>query len=449
MRSRKKILKFLCVLITVSGCTFAKHKQGAGPAENITNICKDSVDYKVVQASLIQPKCLACHGTGSGLVNLDTFASVKNNMGLIQSVIQANRMPPNKPLSDGEKSLLTAWVEAGTPEVVATNIATCNNGGGENGGAVIPVPILAANYESIRQMILEPRCLSCHDDLSSLDFSTYAAITSHVDLFESKPGEDGAFVDAVASGMMPPKKLPKLSPEEVSVIREWVVVGMPEKAGSAPIPPVVVTPNPPVPTPLPTDPLPPGTECMDYATIKATVIEPKCVGCHGGAGGVDLDSYANVKAHLAKVDTMVSSNKMPPKKPLDPALKDQLLNWIQSGAPETCKNPPVVEPPPPLEATYNSMKLHFLEAKCIICHDGSKARKKGGDDDGDDKPDFSTYTAMISNTKLFDFKKPHKSKIVDEVIDGDMPPPWSSAKTLTQIEIQTLIEWINRGLPEG
>lgn len=449
-------LNIIGLVLVVTGCTFAKHKPGSGAAESVTNICKDSLDYKVVHTSLIQPKCLACHGAGSGLVNLDTFEKVKNNIARIQAAVQAGRMPPNNPLGENEKVLLTTWIDAGTPESVATNATACNSNGGSDGGGVIPIPVLAPNYESISKMILEPRCLACHDAGSSLDFSTYTAIISHTDLFTSPAGEDGDFVEAVASGMMPPKKLPKLSPEEVDVIRQWVILGMPEKAGGAPAPsPVVVPPTPaPTPAPAPVNPLPPDIACMDFATIKATVLEPKCVGCHGGSGGVDLDSYAAVKAHLSKVDVVVAANKMPPKKPLDPVLKDQLLNWIKDGAPETCAVPPVVEPLPPLEATYNSMKLHFLEAKCIICHDGSGPRKKGDDDNFDDngddeKPDFSTYKAMVSQKWLFDFKKPHKSEIVDEVIDGDMPPPSSSAKPLTQIEIQTLIDWIKNGLPEG
>lgn len=452
----------LWLSLFASACTFAKHKSGDVP-EGVSHICAEQIDFRVIEQSILAPKCFACHGAGAGNLNLNTYAAVQANFTRIQSLVQSGAMPPGKPLPANEKALLTTWESAGLPEVAAGTTTACNDTGTgtDPDPGVIPIPVLEPNFESIRKMILEPRCLACHGEGSGLDFSSYAQLISYTELFESKPGEDGPFVDAVASGFMPPKKNPKLTEAEVSVIRQWVVLGLPERPGSGS---VVVNPPPPVaPPPVvnPVDPIPPDLTCLDFKTIQATVLEPKCVGCHGDSGGVNLESYASVKNHLSKIEVMVSTGKMPPKKPLDAALKDQLLAWIQSGAPETPASctPPEVEPPPPLEPTYNSMKLHFLEQKCIVCHSGSAPRaladilKKGGDDDDDDddddKPDFSTYKKMIANKKLFDFKKPHKSKIVDEVLDGDMPPSWSSAKQLTQLEIQTLIEWINRGLPEG
>ncbi len=458
IKSVNTLIVFICILL--SACTFSKHKRGE-PAETATTICSAQIDFRVVQQSVLAPKCFACHGPGAGNLNLDTYAAVKANFARIQSFVQSGAMPPGNPLPTNDKNILDAWEAAGLPEV-ADVAATCTDNNDNGGGDVVVVAVLEPHFESISKMIFEPRCVACHGADSSLDFSSYAQTITYKDLFKSEAGVDPVFVDAVASGFMPPKKNPKLTAEEVDVIRQWVILGLPERAGS---PGIVLNPVLPVPPPVnppvnPIDPLPGDVSCLDFQTVDATIFQPKCVGCHGTAGGVSLENYASVKSHLAKIENMVASGKMPPKKPLDPALKDQLLAWIKSGAPETQAScaPPIVQPPPPLEATYNSMKLHFLEQKCIICHSGPSprsplsVRKKGGDEDDDDdgdKPDFSTYQRMVANKKLFDFKKPHKSKIVDEVMDGDMPPPGSSAKQLTQIEIQTLIEWINRGLPEG
>lgn len=445
--ARDTLLVFLCV--SFSACTFAKHKQGDG-VEAGANICSSQIDFRVIERTILAPKCFTCHGAGSGNLNIDTYSAVQANFAKVQSFVQSGAMPPGKPLSASEKNLLTAWQDAGLPEVSSGTGATeCNDAGG--GDSLVPV-VLAPHYEAISKLIFEPRCIGCHGEGDSLDFSSYAQIISYQDLFKSKPGEDPDFVEAVASGFMPPKKNPKLTEAEVEIIRQWVILGLPERADTPGIVlnPVPVTPIAPTPS-NPIDPLPGELGCFDYKTIDATVFQPKCVGCHGDSGGVSLENYASVKSHLSKIENMVATGKMPPKKPLDEALKEQLLSWIKNGAPETQEScaPPIVEPPPPLEATYNSMKLHFLEQKCIVCHSGNEIRKKGEDDDDDDKPDFSTYKKMIANKKLFNFKKPHKSKIVDEVLDGDMPPSWSSAKPLTKIEIQTLIEWINRGLPEG
>lgn len=462
MENKITLALIACLCVWLSACTFAKHKKGDGD-QAATVICTSQIDFLVIQQTILGPKCLSCHGAGAGNLNLDTYAAVQANFAKIQSFVQSGAMPPGKPLSAGEKSLLTSWESAGLPQQ-ATAVGGCDESGSDV--VPVPVPVLAPNFESISKLILQPRCVACHGDGDRLDFSTYSKLVSQTELFKAKPGEDSDFVEAVASGFMPPKN-PKLTEVEVSIIRQWVILGLPEREDTVGI---IINPgpqNPPVETPPqeppivgnPLNPLPEDLSCLDFKTISATILQPKCVGCHGSAGGVNLESYAAVTAHLSKVETMVATGRMPPQKPLEPVLKAQLLAWIKNGAPESTAScaPPTVEPAPPLEATYNSMRTHFLEQKCIVCHSGPSpsavSRKNGdGDDDDDDdhhKPDFSTYKKMIANKKLFNFKEPHKSKIVDEVLDGEMPPSWSSAKALTDVEIETLIEWIKRGLPEG
>lgn len=319
-KNLNKAIVFLLTVVTLSGCTFAKHKPGKGTAETTTDVCVDNIDYKVVNQAVIQPKCLACHGTGAGLVNLDTYSAVQANIGKIQSAVQAGRMPPGKPLSQNEKDILSAWVTNNTPEAVTTNAMTCND---STGGEPILVPVLAPNFESISAMILQPRCIGCHGEGDSLDFSSYAKILENKGLFQSKPGEESLFVVAVASGMMPPKKNPDLSEEEVSVIRQWVMLGIPERAD---LPGIILNP--------PADPEP---TCMTagFEEISTKVFSVRCIGCHGDAGNVNLENYANVKNHLGIVESAIASGFMPPKQPLADDVKKLVLDWIRDGAPET------------------------------------------------------------------------------------------------------------------
>lgn len=77
---------------------------------------------------------------------------------------------------------------------------------------------------------------------------------------------------------------------------------------------------------------------LDFATVNTNVIEPKCVRCHGGSaiyGGVNLASYSGVKAHLNSIRSEVVSGGMPQGDSLTKDQYNQLISWIDAGAPQT------------------------------------------------------------------------------------------------------------------
>jgi uncharacterized membrane protein len=455
-KMRNKILCLTSIFIFM-GCTYSKSKNKEASPQGLVT-CSSEIDYQLVHSKIIQPKCLACHGAGAGNIELNSYATVSANFSSVLSAVLSNRMPKGNPLGSAEKEILQAWADAGLPETVAAQgSADCN---ADNGDVAIVVPVLVPSFDSIDAMILKPRCTACHDEFNEYDFTSYEKIIQYKNLFKVKDGKDSHFVEAVASGFMPPKNSPKLTEAEVSIIRQWVLLGLPRTAGG---PPGLVFDSPAVPTvPVPVVPPLPATgdECdvIGFTEVSERVLQMKCVGCHGKAGGVNLETYASVKNHLSQISQVLNSDRMPPKNPLDPELKKLVLQWIDQGAPENPQLPstcdplptPPVQPVAPLEATYNSMKTHFLEAKCIVCHSGTAQQlsvlKKSEDHD---IPDFSTYAKMIANKGIFNLKKPHKSEIIEVVLDGEMPPPKSGVNPLTSSEIQALIQWVEDGLPEG
>jgi len=86
-------------------------------------------------------------------------------------------------------------------------------------------------------------------------------------------------------------------------------------------------------------PAPAPAPALDYATVNADVLTPKCVRCHGGSNGtsagVNLTTYAGVKAHLSTVRSEVVSGSMPQNDSLTQEQYNQLINWIDAGAPQT------------------------------------------------------------------------------------------------------------------
>jgi hypothetical protein len=166
--------------------------------------------------------------------------------------------------------------------------------------------LLKPNYQSLRENLFKTQCLGCHDDLgifSRYDFSTYQALLSYPKLFEVVPGEtDVRFVKSLVTGFMPKGK-PRLSDEQIQVVREWVAAGLPEEA-------------------------------LNFETIKTQVLAPHCFRCHDSFMKLPLATYEQVLPLISKIRSTVETNKMPPKTPLPDDLKLKLINWIDQGAVE-------------------------------------------------------------------------------------------------------------------
>ncbi|MBX2993771.1 MAG: c-type cytochrome [Bdellovibrionaceae bacterium] len=198
-----------------------------------------------------------------------------------------------------------------------------------------------------------------------------------------------------------------------------------------------------------------GLACgpTDFATIQRVVLSVRCVACHGSSGGVNLENYAAVKAAIGKVETVIKARTMPKARPLPAAEEALILKWIGEGAPQNASGPPSpdcqnggggtdpVTPVKPLAPNYASIRERIFEPKCLTCHDA-----------GSGLYDFSSYPALMADAdELFDRRDPEDSDLIEAVTKtgrGAMPPPRSGISPLTREEVQTLLEWIRRGLPE-
>jgi uncharacterized membrane protein len=78
---------------------------------------------------------------------------------------------------------------------------------------------------------------------------------------------------------------------------------------------------------------------VSYAEIRTQILEPSCISCHssggGNQGGVNLESYAIVKAQAAAIKaSTVDSTRMPQGDSLSANLRALLGAWIAQGTPE-------------------------------------------------------------------------------------------------------------------
>lgn len=181
-----------------------------------------------------------------------------------------------------------------------------------------------------------------------------------------------------------------------------------------------------------------------FADVYSRVLLPKCVGCHGRQGGVNLESHASARSFLQKIkESALIQRRMPPS-PVPPLSEAELMDlaaWVEAGGPDQPLNGrPGHSAPPRLEPTYDSIRANILVPKCISCH------RPG--EDAKNIPLLTREDLLNSPHEIVLPGNPGESGIV-LVTQPDarkkMPPIDSGISGLTREEIQTIEEWIRNG----
>lgn len=174
---------------------------------------------------------------------------------------------------------------------------------------------------------------------------------------------------------------------------------------------------------------------IDFATVYSTVIGPKCVSCHsaagGNGGGANLETFANVKALITRVQYRALIKKDMPPVSLSRSESNVLAAWIEQGAPENIDplNPKPSVPGDTGELpNFALVKEKVFQARCLGCHSGPLP---------DDDLDLSDYATV----------KTKASRVFHRIfVAADMPVP--PLPPLTAAERKILLKWFDLGMPE-
>lgn len=222
MSSRRLLLFFVkatVLLLTLNGCRFYVDKK-----EPLLLPQAGRVGYALVRERVFAPSCIACHGQSGGL-NLENYTNTAAALSRIEKVALISKvMPPNKPLSSGQSELLKMWIEAGAPESIPDE-------------PMHPPIQLTASYQSIRQGIIEPKCMACHSSggpAAKVPFEKYSDfLNSPREIVVPGNSDESGIVIAVERDdvkRMPPAETgaSKLSDHEIKIMREWIQNGAKE-----------------------------------------------------------------------------------------------------------------------------------------------------------------------------------------------------------------------------
>jgi mono/diheme cytochrome c family protein len=386
-------------LLSLAACSSYQEKEAKGLPGSSGN---GTVSYQTVHEKVFAPNCLACHGNSGG-VNLESYASVKRNLKMIEKVVfKTKTMPKGKTLGSTESELLLSWIKAGAPEIVSGD--TPGSGGG-----------LHPTFASIKTKIFIPKCLACHTVGGP---AAGVPLENEKELLESPrdlvvagdPAQSGLYIAITRqdSKRMPPPSsgASALSTEEIIAIKQWIETGV---AGTTP---------------------PIDEARLSYEAVRRKVFKPSCVSCHGTSGGVNLESYEEVKKHLSAIGQAVLVKEIMPKNgTLSMKQRELLATWILAGGPRFPGEAPQPSNPPPVngnpsELSFQNVKNRIFAPRCISCHGTS-----GG-------ISLETYASV----------KDHLAKIAVAALVSKFMPPTGP---LPKEDADLLTAWFKAGAPEG
>ena len=102
---------------------------------------------------------------------------------------------------------------------LAIGIAACSSGD-KTLDAVDPNAVIANPTFDQVNAIIHNKCVSCHDENASEDYSSFTTCTAIV-------AERGSILDRIQDNTMPPGALPRVTTEEKLIIQRWVENGAP------------------------------------------------------------------------------------------------------------------------------------------------------------------------------------------------------------------------------
>ncbi|MBC7715255.1 MAG: hypothetical protein H7177_18055 [Rhizobacter sp.] len=226
-----KMLALLFICAIQFGCNYSLSKSplnfqqtGGGSLEQIP--AGTVVSYAVIASSILQPKCIECHsgaGGDAGGINLETYANVTGNLGIIKSEVQSDSMPKNRTkLTAKEKQILFAWIDAGGPQAGTTPTTPTPTKPTDPTLPTDPTtPIQFITYEMVNTQVIKPRCLGCHSDAGGnrgqVNLETYENVAAEINTIETE----------IKSGSMPRPKNKPLTSEQKDLILKWIANGAP------------------------------------------------------------------------------------------------------------------------------------------------------------------------------------------------------------------------------
>ena len=318
-------LTFLFLFTAVSWITSCTHKA------DITNFPEICFEGDVLPVFNNNCAISGCHdGQGESDLVLNNYLDISHSVvpgdpyssKVYKSIIATmgeNKMPPDRPLSLENRTIIRVWIEQGAQLTICPGNTGTGNG---NGGNSYVNPRACFTRDILP--VLVSRCAStgCHDAVTHKEGYIFASFSTTINAV--RPGNPGdsklykVITDNSEEDKMPPAGSPQLTLAEIDSIGKWIRYGaLNETCGE-----VCDTINP-----------------VTFSGVIWPLVQSICTGCHSGAspsGNVSLTSYTNVAAIasnglLIKALKGTGVTKMPPAGSFSTCKIRQFVIWVNNG----------------------------------------------------------------------------------------------------------------------
>lgn len=192
-------------------------------------------------------------------------------------------------------------------------------------------------------------------------------------------------------------------------------------------------------------------ETVSFEQVKEEVFAPKCIVCHGTAGGVNLESHVSARQHMDAIRKATLESKSMPKAPLGPLNDRQyelLTAWIDAGGPDRSNRDTQGGSPQVPGGTstgeengklsFETIKKEIIVLKCLSCHTP--------DEQGEKVPLVTREQLLSSPLKLIVPGKPKESLFYTITAPGaiNMMPSYP-VEPLSVKQRKLVKQWIMEG----
>lgn len=194
----------------------------------------ETPEWNPTVRDLIAQRCGSCHGerpsNGAPFPLVTYEQAVARAERIVVRAVELQTMPPGNPLPDGERALIEAWVNGGTPagepEAPRPDAAPSADMGPvpDLGPApdMGPPPEDGPTWNGEIEALIAQRCQSCHSD-PPMNFAPFPLVTYQQAVNQA----ERIRVRAVEQQTMPPGN--PLPAGERARLQAWIEAGTPEE----------------------------------------------------------------------------------------------------------------------------------------------------------------------------------------------------------------------------
>ncbi len=179
---------------------------------------------------------------------------------------------------------------------------------------------------------------------------------------------------------------------------------------------------------------------LSFNFIYQNILVPNCVSCHGNAGGINLETYSNVKRNLSQIRRSVfDEHSMPKRSALTTKELAILWTWIEMGAPAQLPSGDSEPSQEPLTPHFDSIDRNIFQITCVKCHSPGNSAKRIL---------LTRFELLNSPRELVLPGNADESGLILALERSDekrMPPAKESYSKLKEEQIRVIREWINQG----